>query len=98
MPKGQFPKLKGAICDIPIETMDITNTPPQGADNSGLLTVKLKRKLNFRDHVYFQAVFPESIYAALSYLKQTLTFYLTNLSDTKLNGSESRDDVLEEYD
>ena len=47
MPKGQFPKLKGAICNIPIETMDITNTLPQGADSSGLLMVKLKRKLNF---------------------------------------------------
>ena len=32
MPKGQFPKLKGAICNIRIETMDITNTLPQGSD------------------------------------------------------------------
>lgn len=23
MPKGQFPKLKGGICNIPIETADI---------------------------------------------------------------------------
>ena len=74
MPKGQFPKLKGAICNIPIETMDITNTLPQGADSSGLLMVKLKRKLNFWGHVCFQVVSPESIYAALSYLKENNAF------------------------
>ena len=64
MLKGQFPKLKSAICNIPIETMDITNTLLQGADSSELLIVKLKRKLIFKDHVYFQAVSPESIDAA----------------------------------
>ena len=79
MPKGQFPKLKGAICNIPIETMDITNTLPQGADSSGLLMVKLKRKLNFRGHVYFQAVSPESIYAAFPYLKKNNVFIVISL-------------------
>ena len=110
MPKGQFSKLKGALCNIPIETMDITNTLPQGGDSSELLIVKLKRKLNFRGHVYFQAVFPESIYAALSYLKEnvfysninidmaSLPISLTNLSDKELTDSESRDDALEEND
>ena len=73
--------------------------------------VKLKRKLNFRGHVYFQAVSPESIDAALSYLKENNVFYsninidmaslpisLTNLSDEELTDSESRDDALEEND
>ena len=64
MLKGQFPKLKSAICNIPIETMDITNTLLQGADSSELLIVKLKRKLIFKGHVYFQTVSPESIDAA----------------------------------
>ena len=67
MPKDQLPKLKGAICNISIETMDIANTLPQGADRSGFL--------NFRGHVYIQAVSPESIYAAPSYLKENNTFY-----------------------
>ena len=73
--------------------------------------VKLKRKLNFRGHVYFQAVSPESVDAALSYLKENNVFYsninidmaslpisLTNLSDEELTDSESRDDALEEND
>ena len=61
--------------------------------------------------MYFQAVSPESIYATLSYLKENNVLYsninidivslpisLTNLSDEELNGSESRDDALEEND
>ena len=111
MPKGQFSKMKGAICNIPIETMDIANTLPQGAGSSGLLMVKLKRKSNFRGHVYFQVVSPESIYATLSYLKENNVFYnninidmasltisLTNLLDEELTDSESRGDALEGND
>ena len=109
MPKGQFPKLEGAICNIPIKTMHFTNTLPQGADSSELLMVKSKRKLNFQGHVYFQAVPPESIYVTLSYLKEnnvlhsnididmaTLPISLTNLSDKELTDSESRDNALKE--
>ena len=109
MPKGQFPQLKDAICNIPNETMDITNT--QGADSRGLLMVKLKRKFNFWGHVYFQAVSPEFIHATLSYLKENNVLYsnididmdslpisLTNLSDEELTNSESRDGGLEEDD
>ena len=74
MPKGQFPKLNGAICNISIETKDITNILPQEAGGSGLSFVKLKRKLNFRGHAHFQAVSPESLYTALLYLKENNVF------------------------
>ena len=43
MPKGQFPKLKGAICNIPIDTSDITNVLPHGADSRIKTQVKLLR-------------------------------------------------------
>ena len=46
--KGLFQKLKGAICNILIDTSDITNVLSHGADSNGLIMVKLKRKLNFR--------------------------------------------------
>ena len=42
MPKGQFQKLKGVICNIAIDTLYITNVLPHGADSSGLMTVKSK--------------------------------------------------------
>ena len=58
MPKDQFQKLKGAICNIAIDTSDITNNLPHGADSSGLMMVKLKHKLSFRGHVCVSPVSP----------------------------------------
>ena len=68
MPKGQFPKFKGAIYNIPIETMGIINTLSQGADSTALLMVKLKKKKKFRGHIYFQAVSFLRIYLCCSFM------------------------------
>ena len=69
-------RLKGtAICNIPIETAHITNTLRQGSDSNGLLLVKLKRKLKFRGHVYFETVSPDSVYAGLCYLNKNNFLY-----------------------
>lgn len=46
IPKEGFPKLKGTICKIPVDSKNIANVLPQGADSNGLLVAKLKRKLN----------------------------------------------------
>ena len=47
MPKGQFPKVKGAICNIPVDAKNVSKTLPRPADNNGLLLLKLKRKLEY---------------------------------------------------
>ena len=75
MPKGQFPKLKGAVCNILIGASDITNVLTHGADSSGLLMVKLKSKLSFRGHVCLSPFSAESVYLALSYLKVKSPYY-----------------------
>ena len=75
MPKGNFPKLKGSICNVPVNTSKIAEVLPQGADSTGLIIVKLKRKLSFKGHVYFQAVSPEAIKMALNYLKENNPLY-----------------------
>ena len=67
-PKGQFPKLRGAICNTPIDSSDITSVLPHGANKSGLIMVKSKHKLSFQGHLCFSPVSPESVYLALSYL------------------------------
>ena len=41
MPKGQTPKLKGSICNVPVNTSDVVHTLPQGADSNGILMVIL---------------------------------------------------------
>ena len=70
MPKGQFPKLKGSNCSIPVNTSDIINVLPHGADSNSLVVVKLKSKLSYLGHVYFEAVRPES-----KYLKENNPLY-----------------------
>ena len=78
MPKGQFAKIKGAICNVPIEADNICNILPRGIDSNGLILLKLKRKLCFRGHVLFESVRPDVVHvvhAALNYLKQNNPLY-----------------------
>ena len=74
-PKGQFRKIKGAICNVPIESEAICNILPRGVDSNGLILLKLKRKLCYRGHVLFQAVRPDVVKEALNYLKQNNFLY-----------------------
>ena len=45
MSKEQFPKLKGSICNIPVNTLGITNVLPHSADSNGLVVDKIKMKV-----------------------------------------------------
>ncbi|XP_057297689.1 uncharacterized protein LOC130628722 [Hydractinia symbiolongicarpus] len=48
MPKGQCPKIKGAICNVPIKADEISNVLPRGMDNNGVVQVALKKKTEFQ--------------------------------------------------
>ena len=56
MPKGQQRKIKGAICNIPVQCDVICKTLPCPPERSGVIMLKLKCKIQFGVHVYFQAV------------------------------------------
>ena len=68
MPKGQQRKIKGAICNVPVDCDNTCKLLPRPAENSGIIMLKLKRKLDFRSHVYFQAVRPDIVLNALNWL------------------------------
>ena len=53
------------------------NILPRGADSNGIIItmVKLKRKLSFREHAYFEAVSPDLSNLALTYLKDNNHFF-----------------------
>ena len=55
MHKGQQRKIKGAICNVPVECDQTCNQLPHPSDRSCIIILKLKRKLQSRGHVYFQA-------------------------------------------
>ena len=61
MQRGQSPNLKGVLCNIPIDVVDVCNTLPCPADSNGIVIVKLNRKLQYRGHVYFESVRPKFI-------------------------------------
>ena len=75
MPKGQMPKVKGAICNIPFDTGEIYNVLSRPSDSTGIIMVKLKRKLIYNGHVIFEPVRPEKIRFLLDYLKANNSFY-----------------------
>ena len=75
MPKGQQRKIKGAICNVPVECDQTCNILPRPPERSGIILLKLKRKLQFRGHVYFEAVRPEFIMTALNWLKANNPLY-----------------------
>ena len=47
MPKGQQRKIKGAICNIPVECDQTCNQLPRPPHILGIIMRKLKRKLQF---------------------------------------------------
>ena len=75
MPKGQQRKIKGAICNVPVECSQTCNVLPRPPDRSGIILLKLKRKLQFRGHVYFQAVRPQFVINALNWLVENNPLY-----------------------
>ena len=75
MPKGQQRKIRGAICNVPVSCEETCRVLPRPPDSSGITMLKLKRKLQFRGHVYFQAMHPEVVLHALQWLQRNNELY-----------------------
>ena len=75
MPKGQQRKIRGAICNVPVSCEETCHVLPRPPDSSGIIMLKLKRKLQFRGHVYFQAVRPEAVLHGLQWLQRNNELY-----------------------
>ena len=73
--KGEFAKIKGNICNIPVETDTVPNMLPRPVNNNGLVIIKLKRHLRYWGYAYFEQARPSAIYEALNYLKRKNKFY-----------------------
>ena len=104
MSKGQMPKMKGAICNVPVSVNDISLTLPRNLNSSGIILVKLKKKLEFNGHVYFEPVSPEKLKNALVYLKANNKFYedvninINDLPPELLNFDENEEINIELQD
>ena len=90
MPKGQQRKIKGAICNVPVDCDQTCNVLPRPPE---IIMLKLKRKLSFRGHVYFQAVRPDIILNALNWLRDNNPFYgsiTINIKNIDINFTEQQ--------
>ena len=89
MLKGNSAKMKGSLCNIPIsEVFDTCKPLPRPADSSGLVIVKLKRKVEYRNHVLFEPSRPVFAEKFLNFLKSDKPLYSDieiNLDNVNLN-------------
>ena len=80
--KGEFAKIKGSICNVPIETSNICKMLPSNI---------CKMLLNYRGHVIFEPVKPIFVYEPIRFLEDHNKLYshvLVNedlLSDEMMN-------------
>ena len=85
MPKGKQRQIKGVICNVPVDCEHTCRILPRPPARSGIIMLKLKRKREFRGHVYFQAVRPQFLQNALSWLQannplyENITIDITNI-------------------
>ena len=65
-----MPKVKGAICNVPVDTKQVFNVLPSPSHSAGVIMIKLKTKLAYWGHVLLEAVRPDKVKLLLEYLKQ----------------------------
>ena len=91
MPKGKSLKIKGSICNIPVSEVDVNcNMFPRPADSNGFIIVKLKRKLEYKGHVVFEAVRPNIVIQFLEFLRSHNNLY----SGIEINPANNPVDIL----
>ena len=83
MPSGQMLKIFGTICNVPVDTVEVTDLLPCSADSNGLVYVKLKRKLEYYGHVLLEPVRPMFLERLLKLLKENNPLYFNIVAKTE---------------
>ena len=65
-----MPKIFGTICNVQVDTIEVTDLLPRSADSNKLVYVKLKRELEYHGHVLFEPVRPMILERLLWFLKE----------------------------
>ena len=75
MPKGQQKKIRGALCNVPVNCDTVCQSLPRPSELTGIILLKLKRKLEYSRHQYCEAVRPAFVKTALQFFKRNDKFY-----------------------
>ena len=81
MPKGEQRKIKGAVCNVPVECDETCAVLPRPSERSGIIMLKLKRKLEFKGHAY--NFFEEFCYQNCSSIRKSITLMFMSSSRSK---------------
>ena len=92
MPKRKSLKIKSSTCNIPLLEVGVNcNMLPRPSDSNGLIIAKLKRKLEYKSHVVFEAVRPDVVIQFLQFLRSHNDLY----SDIEINPAKIPLDILD---
>jgi hypothetical protein len=71
LPKSMMKGIHGPCVCIPSDVSQVTDTLPRSFDDTSLIKVKLKRKLEYKGHHMYHAINPANMTAALNHLKHS---------------------------
>lgn len=70
LPRGGQKGIKGCVVNVPSNLCIITNILPRLLSNCGLVPVKLRRKLKYKEHSMCKSIRPENVLKALQCHKE----------------------------
>ncbi|VDI82605.1 Hypothetical predicted protein [Mytilus galloprovincialis] len=97
LPRGGQLSVKGNVVNVPVEVQPTINSLPHTLEKSGTISVKLKKKLEFKKCDFSENVRPFAVICALHYLMRTSDF--TEQEDNQdQNDSDNDSDHFSEVD
>ena len=69
LPRSLMLGLHGPCVTVPADISRVANILPRQLDDSSLVKLKLKRKMEYKGHHLFMQVSPKKVFAAIKYLK-----------------------------
>ena len=75
LPRGKQRGIKGAGVNVPADLGPACNLLPRIPDDAHIISLKLKRKLEYRQAYSFDTIRPEKVITALHYLKSNNPLY-----------------------
>ena len=96
LPRGKQKAVHGCVVNVPVEPAEIANVLPRLPSPDSMITVKLKRKLQYRGHSYMENVRPKVVMDSLYVLKNTLKnrLYSDVDIDESWNSNSERENSL----
>ena len=97
--KGQQRKIKGVICNVPVNCETVCKSLPRPSELSRVILLEFKRKLKYSGHQYCEAVRLESLRRTLEFLKennhlfQNVEIKMENTGEHQLHINKIKDSV-----